>query len=153
MSEKRKPAVLAVNAQLLLLGALLPKLHSLGQGLTSIQNPQASARALVWTLAKWGLGALANWAVMLAFGVSSWPAAVLLLAGLMVGGVIVPTPGRLGIFEAICVMCLALFDVPYDTAVAIGLVLHLVVMGPPLIVGALLALWSQSTYRRADGAV
>jgi len=133
--------------------ALLPKLHSLAQGLTSIQNPQASARVLGWTLLKWGLGAVANWAVMVAFGITSFPAAILLLAGLMVGGAIVPTPGRLGVFEAICVMCLALFDVPYDTALAVGLVLHLVVMGPPLVVGAGLALWSQSVYRRADGSV
>lgn len=133
--------------------ALLPKLHSLAQGLTSLQNPQASARAFAWTLVKWGLGALANWAVMAAFGITSLPAAILLLAGLMIGGAIVPTPGRLGIFEAICVMCLAVFAVPYDTAVAIGLVLHVVVMGPPLVVGALLALWSQSIFRRTNEAV
>ena len=130
--------------------ALLPKLHSLAHGLTSIQNPQASARVLGWTLVKWGLGAVANWAVMVAFGVTSMPAAILLLAGLMVGGAIVPTPGRLGIFEAICVLCLTLFAVPYDTALAIGLVLHVVVMGPPLVVGAGLALWSQSVHRRGD---
>lgn len=58
----------------------------------------------------------------------------------MVGGT-VPVPGRLGLFEGICVLSLTLFDVPRDLALAVGLVLHGVVMGPPLVGAALLALW------------
>jgi hypothetical protein len=59
----------------------------------------------------------------------------------MVGGT-VPTPGRLGIFEGICVVSLeSFFGVPFDQALAVGLVLHLVVMGPPLVTAALLAFW------------
>jgi len=123
--------------------ALLPKLRSLAQGLTSLENGEASAKAFVWTLATWALGVAANWAVMAGFGIASLPAALLLMVGLMVGNAIVPTPARLGVFEGICVGCLALFAVPYDQALAVGLVLHLVVMGPPLLLGALLALGTQ----------
>ncbi|MFN3761911.1 MAG: lysylphosphatidylglycerol synthase transmembrane domain-containing protein [Anaerolineae bacterium] len=120
--------------------ALLPLLRRLTNGLEGLRRPGVSGPALLWTALTWGLGALANWAVLAAFGVPSAAAALFLLAALMVGGT-VPVPGRLGLFEGICVVSLALFDVPRDLALAIGVVLHLVVMGPPLVGAALLALW------------
>lgn len=120
--------------------ALLPRLRRLAQGLASIRHGGASARALLWTVVKWGLGAVTNWAVMRAFGVHSVAGAIFLLATLMVGNVAVPAPGRLGVFEGITVVSLALFGVAYDRALAIGLVLHLVVMAPPLLAAGALAL-------------
>ncbi len=131
--------------------ALLPRLQRLAQGLNSLQSAQASGRVFLWTVITWGLGAVSNWAVMRAFGVDSPVAAVFLLATLMVGNAVVPTPARLGVYEGICVVSLSLFDVPYDLALAIGLVLHLVVMGPPLIAAGILALGSQIT-RRVHGS-
>ncbi len=131
--------------------ALLPRLQRLAQGLNSLQSAQASGRVFVWTLVYWGCGALSNWAVMRAFGVNSPVAAIFLLAALMVGNAVVPTPARLGVFEGLCVVSLGLFDVPYDVALAIGLVLHLVVMGPPLITAGVLALGTQVA-RRMHGS-
>jgi len=130
--------------------AILPKLRRLAQGLASIRHAHASTRAFLWTLATWGLGAATNWAVMAAFGVYSVPAALLLLVGLMVGGAVVQTPGRLGVYEGICVVLLPLFAISDDVAFAVGLVLHLVVMGPPLVAAAVLALWSQSSLRKVN---
>ena len=127
--------------------ALLPRLQRLAQGLNSLHSAQASGRVFVWTLVYWGLGALSNWAVMRAFGVNQPVAALFLLAALMVGNAVVPTPARLGVFEGLCVVSLGLFDVPYDLALAIGLVLHLVVMGPPLITAGVLALGTQIARR------
>ena len=127
--------------------ALLPRLQRLAQGLNSLHSGQASGRVFVWTLVYWGLGALSNWAVMRAFGVNQPVAALFLLAALMVGNAVVPTPARLGVFEGLCVVSLGLFDVPYDLALAIGLVLHLVVMGPPLITAGVLALGTQIARR------
>ncbi len=131
--------------------ALLPRLQRLAQGLDSLHSTQASSRAFVWTMVTWGLGAASNWAVMQAFGVDSPIAAIFLLATLMVGNAVVPTPARLGVYEGICVVSLGLFDVPYDLALAIGLVLHLVVMGPPLITAGVLALGTQIA-RRTHGS-
>lgn len=132
--------------------ALLPRLQRLAQGLNSLQSAQASGRVFLWTVVYWGCGALANWAVMRAFGVQSPVAAIFLLAALMVGNAVVPTPARLGVFEGLCVVSLGLFDVPYDLALAIGLVLHLVVMGPPLIAAGLLASLSQLMRRLHESA-
>lgn len=130
--------------------ALLPRLQRLAEGLTSIQNANASFRAFAWTIVTWLLGWVANWAVMQAFGVPSTMAALFLLAALMVGNAVVPTPARLGVFEGICVVALGLFDVPYDQALAIGMVLHLVVMGPPLVAAGLLALASRVRPGKVD---
>ena len=121
--------------------ALLPRLRRLANGLEAIRQHRVSMQALLWTGLNWGLGALANLAVLAAFGIPSAVAALFLLVALMVGGT-VPTPGRLGIFEGICVLSLeSFFDVPFDQALAVGLVLHVVVMGPPLVAAALLAFW------------
>jgi glycosyltransferase 2 family protein len=120
--------------------AVLPRLRRLADGLASIRQTETSLRAFLWTALTWGLGALANWAVLAAFGLPSEAAALLLLVALMVGNSVVPTPARLGVFEGITVGILALFDVPGDVALAVGLVLHLVVMGPPLLMAALSAL-------------
>ena len=133
--------------------ALLPRLQRLAQGLTSIQNARASARVFLWTVVYWFCGAVANWAVMRAFGVHAPVGVLFLLAALMVGNAVVPAPARVGVFEGICVVSLGLFGVAYDLALAIGLVLHLVVMGPPLVAAGLLVLVSQARVRRADGSV
>jgi len=120
--------------------ALLSILRRLANGLEGLRRPLVSSRALFWTALTWGLGALANWAVLAAFGIPS-AAAALFLLGIRDSGGTVPVPGRLGLFEGICVLSLSLFGVPRDPALAVGLVLHLVVMGPPLVGAALLALW------------
>ncbi len=133
--------------------ALLPRLRRLTNGLQAIRHPGVSARALMWTGLTWGLGAAANLAVLAAFGVPSAAIALFLLVALMVGNTALPTPGRLGIFEGICVVSLyQLFRlVPTDEeALAVGLVLHLVVVGPALIAAALLALWPGRRSVRID---
>jgi hypothetical protein len=136
---------------------LLPRLQRLAQGLASVLHAEASARAFFWTILYWVLGIVTNWAVIQAFSTSlgstsSILAALFLIVALMVGGAAVPTPGRLGVFEGICVVSLALFDVPADQALAIGLVLHLVVMMPPFLAAAVLAFWSGAQSRR-DGSL
>jgi uncharacterized membrane protein YbhN (UPF0104 family) len=96
----------------------------------------------LWTGLTWGLGALANLAVLVAFGSPSAVAALFLLAALMIGSAVPTTPGKLGLFEAICVMCLTtFFQIPSDQALAAGFVLHAVVMAPPLVATAILTLW------------
>jgi uncharacterized protein (TIRG00374 family) len=121
--------------------ALLPRLQRLANGLEAIRQPNVSAQAILWTGLTWGLGALANLAVLTAFGIPSAVASLFLLAALMVGAA-VPTPGKLGVFEGICVVSLTtFFDTSFEQALAVGFVLHAVVMIPPLITTALLALW------------
>jgi hypothetical protein len=130
--------------------ALLPRLQRLAQGLESILNANVSARVFLWTATNWALGIVANWTVMTAFGVGSFASALFLIVVLMLGGVAVPTPGRLGVFEGLCVVSLAFFDVPADLALAVGLVLHLVVMGPSFLTAAILAFWPRTRSQRVN---
>jgi len=123
---------------------LLPQLEGVVSALDAARQPQASANAGLWTFGTWVLGALANWAVMRAFGVQSWPAALFLEATLMLGGAVVPTPGRIGVFEGIAVVSLTQFGVDANAALAIGVVLHLVVLAPALIAAALLSMITAS---------
>ena len=122
-----------------------PQLSQLIEALDALRDPGASASAGLWTAVTWSLGGLANWAVMQAFGVDSVLAAIFLLAALMLGGAVVPTPAGVGVYEGICVVSLGLFDVEPSIALAIGLVLHLIVIGPALIAAALLAMVNSIT--------
>jgi uncharacterized protein (TIRG00374 family) len=127
---------------------VLPQLEELVAALNVARQPRASAGAALWTVANWALGAVANWAVMRAFGIESWPAALFLLATLMLGGAAVPTPGRIGVFEGISVVSLAQFDVDANLALAVGVVLHLVVLAPALVTAAVLSVISASPAAR-----
>ena len=136
-------------------GILMPQLQELVLALDTIRQPRASAAAGLWTVCTWVVGGFINWSVMRAFGVSSITGATLLLATLMLGASAVPTPGRVGVFEGIAVVSLTQFGVDANLALAIGLVLHLVVMGPPLVLAALLGLanilgWRPNHVSRAD---
>lgn len=121
--------------------ALAARLRRLTSGLEAIRQPQVSVRAFCWTVLTWAFGAVANLTVLAAFGIPSVLAALFLLVALMVAGK-APIPGQLGFFEGTCVVVLgSFFGVPFHEALAVGLVLHLVVMGPPLLTAALLLLW------------
>ena len=65
-------------------------------------------------------------------------AALIVLVALQVGTAVPSSPGRIGVFEYICVLSLAPFGVEREMALAYGLVLHAVAYGPPLVVGAAL---------------
>ncbi|MBN1178003.1 MAG: flippase-like domain-containing protein [Anaerolineae bacterium] len=119
--------------------ALLPHLDRAIDGLESLRRPDLAARVALWTALTWALGGLANLVVLAAFGIPSPGAALFLLAALMAGAAIpLSIPGQLGVFEGICVASLALFGVPRGEALAVGLALHAVVMGPALLAAALL---------------
>lgn len=129
--------------------AVLLRLNRFADGLESIRRPDTSSAALAWTVLTWVLGAVANFAVLAAFNIPSVIAAFFLLAALMVSGA-VPIPGRLGIFEGTTVVSLALFGIPNELALTVGVILHLVVMGPPLLATAVLVFWPAQTTEDTD---
>ena len=62
-------------------------------------------------------------------------------------GVAVPSlPGRVGLYEGLCIVVLALFGVDRDTGFAVGIVLHAVSFVPPIILGLYYA-WRLSNRR------
>jgi glycosyltransferase 2 family protein len=125
---------------------MLGNLRRLLDSLTVLRRRDTLVGAAVWTALIWGLGAAINYAVQRAFGIDSWIAAVMLLAVLMIGIALPPSIAALGVFEGLTMLTLGIFAIPLETALAVGLVLHLVVVAPLLISTA--ALWLLSGRKR-----
>jgi uncharacterized membrane protein YbhN (UPF0104 family) len=104
--------------------------------LTVLRRRDTLIGAAAWTAITWGLSIVINYTVQRAFGVDSWIAAVTLLAVLMIGVALPPSLAAVGIFEGLSMLTLSLFGVSAEEALAIGLMVHLVVIVPLIIATA-----------------
>jgi len=94
-----------------------------------------------WTILVWTLSFLTHVLVLQALGLRLSLLAPLLLHTVLQAGVAVPSsPGNLGVFHALCVWTLSLFDVTGPTAVTYSILLYAVVWTPPTILGVI-SLW------------
>jgi hypothetical protein len=101
--------------------------------LTALRRRDTIVGAAGWTAIVWSLSIAINYAVQRALGFESWLAAMTLLVVLMLGIALPPSIAALGIFEGLSMLTLSLYNVPLETALAIGLTLHLVVIAPLVI--------------------
>jgi uncharacterized protein (TIRG00374 family) len=124
----------------------LNNLQRLLDSLTVLRRRDTIVGAATWTVITWSLSVMINYAVQRAFGVDSWIAAVTLLAVLMIGVALPPSIAALGVFEGLSMLTLGIYGIPLETALAIGVALHLVVI-VPLIIGTT-ALWLLSARKR-----
>jgi glycosyltransferase 2 family protein len=116
-----------------------------------MRQPRLFGGLALWSVLAFLAAAWANWLTGRALGIEvSYGAGLLVLAVLQISAVVpIPTsPGRIGLFHYLCVLALAIFNVPGDQALSYGLVLHLVTY-LPMAVGGPLGLWLQS-YRWRD---
>jgi uncharacterized protein (TIRG00374 family) len=119
-------------------------------GLAGLHRPHVMLTAGVWSLLTWLLGALTNLALFKAFGLPlSMGIALLLLAVLQVGVAVPSVPGRIGVFEGLCLATLAIFGVEANLALGYGVVLHAVVLLPPVVLGLWWLLRLDTASRRA----
>jgi hypothetical protein len=101
------------------------------------------------TILVWATALLTNLLVMqsLDSGLDSFremvQAGVVILVGL-IAGITIPSPGRIGVFEYICVLSLELFGVPQAIGLSYGLLLHSVVFVPQM-VGGLVSMVAMGT--------
>jgi uncharacterized protein (TIRG00374 family) len=119
---------------------ILPRVEEFIRGMDVIRKSEVSKDVFILTLVVWTIGVITNWTVLAAFGLQSVSAAILLMVTLMSGNSIVPIPGRFGVFEAVVIGSLSLYGINRDTALAIGLVLHMVSMGTPMVAALILAI-------------
>lgn len=110
------------------------------QGIAALRNPGLAAGVMGWTVLTWLLGASTNWLVGRALNLDGsvvmWSFVLLVL---QVGVAVPSVPGRIGVFEYLTMLALALFGIQDEVALAYALVLHVLVIGPVVIGG--LALW------------
>ncbi len=96
----------------------------------------------------WFLGAMTNYFALLALDLPLLPAAFLLLAVLQVGGLVPSAPGRLGVFQALCILTLSIFSIDKSVSLSYGILLYLVAFGPPTVLGVLFLWWDGIHLRR-----
>lgn len=116
---------------------ILERLHRLMDSLIAVRRRESIGLAALWSILTWTLGIAANYAVMRAFGVDDWRAALLLMAVLMIGVTLPPSIAAIGLFEGLTILTLSVFGAPYNTALAIGVALHLVIFVPPVVAAGL----------------
>lgn len=116
---------------------ILERLHRLIDSLIAVRRRESIGLAALWSILTWTLGIAANYAVMRAFGVDDWRAALLLMAVLMIGVTLPPSIAAIGLFEGLTILTLSVFGAPYNTALAIGVALHLVIFVPPVVAAGL----------------
>jgi uncharacterized protein (TIRG00374 family) len=126
-------------------GSLLPSRLSNGlhhtaerllDGFEGLRSPQVWFWAVIWSVVIWGMGAVTNHTILLAFGLTlPFTASLMLLAALQMGVAVPSLPGRVGVFEGLCIVTPAFFGVEREASFAAGLVLHVVVFVPPIILG------------------
>jgi glycosyltransferase 2 family protein len=110
------------------------------RGLGAIRDPGPLQISLLLSFPLWLSVCLGIWSVTMAFGFAMPFTGSFLVLGFLVLGVAVPTPGAVGGFhEAFRVAATVFFGVPDDSAVAAAILLHLLSIGPSLLLGVLFA--------------
>jgi hypothetical protein len=111
-------------------------------GLRPVSVPIYGLSALIWA-ASIGI----NYIVFLALYMDlPLVAAFLLLVVLQIGVAAPSAPGKLGLFQYLCVLSLSLFGVDRAQALGYSLSLHIIAFGPPVVLG-IAALWWEAKIR------
>jgi len=115
---------------------------------------QAGLHSLDALRGKWALTGLSFWSAVIWLAALAtnqfmlqaldldlpWTASLLVLVVLQVGITVPSVPGRIGIFEYLCILALAVFGVARAPALTYGIILHGVVLIPTTLAG-LVAIW------------
>ena len=120
-----------------LAGRLVALVEGVRHGLSVLRSPARLASVIGWSLVLWLVNALSFYVTFLAFDIPAGFAAALLLQGVLVLGIAVPsTPGYVGLFEGAIKAVLLLFAVAPDRAVAYAVTYHVTTFVPIVLLGA-----------------
>ena len=116
-------------------------IEGIRQGLGVLRSPVRLAGVVLWSLVLWLVNALAFYIGFDAFDIPVSYAGALMLQGLLVFGISVPsTPGFFGPFEAVIVAVLALYGVSSSLAFSYAISFHVTTFVPITLLG----LWSMA---------
>jgi uncharacterized protein (TIRG00374 family) len=116
---------------------LVTMIEGVRHGLSVLGSPARIAGVIFWSFAVWGVSALSFYVMLGAFGIRVDFAGTLLLQGLLMFGIALPsTPGYAGAFELPIIAVLALYDVPQSQAAAYALTYHVTTFLPITLLGA-----------------
>ncbi len=128
----------------------------LRSGITSLEILKSSRGLLIvviWLVISWVTALLNNQLALLALGMHLPLTASLLVLVVLQAGISIPSmPGRIGVFEYICVLTLALFGISQSAAFSYGVLLHSLVFIPPTLLGVIFLIWMGLPVRGAAWA-
>ncbi len=135
------PAHMQTRIEILLAG--------FGLGLGLFRQPPIVLLALACSALVWGLAALTNVATLAALGISApgWGVWLVLVTG-YVANFLPTVPAQVGVFEYTHMLALMAAGVGQESALAFGLVLHLLVYGPPAVLGPMSMIWEGLSWSR-----
>ena len=117
---------------------LITRLHSGLDSLDVLQQRADLIKIAAWSSVIWTTALLTNQFILLALGIHlDLSASLLILVALIVGISVATVPGRIGVFEWICVLTLGLYGVAQAPALGYGLLLHAVVYAPLVLAGVI----------------
>lgn len=89
------------------------------------------------------IGVVVNYLGLLALNLQDLPliVPVLLFPVLQIGGVVPSSPGKLGLFQYLCILTLSLFGVDPSIGLAYGILLYVIAYGTPMVLGVLILWW------------
>ena len=122
-----------------LAGRVVALIEGVRHGLLVLRSPSRIAAVAGWSAVLWLVNAASFWIAFAAFDLPVGFAGALLLQGLLVIGISVPsTPGFVGPFEAVIVAVLALYGIPKDPAFSYAITYHAATFIPIVLLG----IWS-----------
>jgi len=105
-------------------------------GLGVLRSPSRAMQVVAWSLVLWLLNAAAFWTMFAAFDIPVNFAGALVLQGVVVFGIAVPsTPGYVGVFEAAIKAVLLVFGIDGDRAIAYAVTYHVTTFLPIVALG------------------
>lgn len=106
-------------------------------GLSALRSPLRVLYVAGWSLVLWLVNAVSFWLMFQAFELPVNFAAALVLQGVLVFGIAVPsTPGYVGVFEFAIKSVLLLFAIDPDRAIAYAVTYHVTTFMPIVVLGA-----------------
>jgi hypothetical protein len=106
--------------------------------LDALHNASSLIWMSIWSGAIWLTAILTNQLALLALDIHlDLSASLLLLLTLQAGVTLVTVPGRIGIFEYICILTLSLYGIDRATALSYGFLLHGIVFIPITLLGTI----------------
>lgn len=119
-------------------------LSRLLDGLEALRHRKRLPGLLWWSAGAWAFAILTNLFLLHAFGIPATLLNAVLVVLFILGGVSVPlAPAQIGVFEGMAVLALSLTGVPPAQSLAFAIVLHIIVLGVPMIIG-LPWIWRQT---------
>ncbi len=119
-----------------LASAVVQAIEGFRHGLASLRSPGRLAGVVLWSVVIWLVNAAAFWIAFAAFDLPVGFGGALLLQGLLVFGIALPsTPGYIGVFEAVISAVLLLYGVSASRGAAYAIVYHATTFVPITLLG------------------